>query len=189
MIFRFPIKLIEEPGLTSNKYPPCCPPILKEDLGTLLNFEGNLNGFIPEVILTPEFKKRIQAYVSYRKALDPCFEHFDVQYYIKKPAREPDGFDFAEINNLSVGATTFKPNQTTTTNWGQPTLSNITLQSNKWYRFGISFYGGPENCKETIQKECSVWWIDFNLNKVQMKSTPSSGKTSKIKFSEIATIK
>jgi hypothetical protein len=186
LIFRFPVSIITVPDL---KYPACCPPILKEDLASLINFDGNLNSYTPEVILTPAFKQRIQAYVNYRKALDPCLAHFDVQYYIKRPAREPDGFDFAQNTNLSVGATTFRPGQTATTTWGQPTLSNITLQSNKWYRFGISFYGGPENCSEPIQKDCSIWWIDFNLNKVQMKSANASGKTSKVGLNQIATVK
>lgn len=170
-------------------YPACCPPILKEDLASLINFEGNLNNFTPEVILTPEFKQRLQAYINYRKALDPCFTEFTVEYYIKRPVREPDIFDFAITTNLSRGATTFRPNQTNTTTWGQATLSDITLQSNKWYRFGISFYGGPIECREAIQKDCSIWWIDFKLNKTEMKTATSSGKTSKMRLSDIGSIK
>jgi len=173
-------------------YPPCCPPIVKEDLATLLNFEGNLNSYTPEVILTPEFKNRLQAYINYRKALNPCFTNFNVEYVLRKPVREPNTFDFASNTILSRGATVFTPNQTATSTWGQATLSDITLQANKWYRFGISFYGGPNTCKESIQKDCSIWWIDFRLqtNPMLGKTSTQSGKTNTVfSLSEIAEIK
>ncbi|GLR16585.1 hypothetical protein GCM10007940_12000 [Portibacter lacus] len=151
-------------GPSSPQFDLCCPPIDESDLTDQLNLSGNLNTYQPNLILTRSFKERIQAYVNYRKALNPCFDHFNIEYVIRKPKTEPNTFDLAQANILSRGATVFTPNQTNTTTWGQANLSDITLQTNKWYKLDFVFYGGPTSCADwEMIDECGVTSVEFNL--------------------------
>jgi len=169
-----------------KEYDLCCPPLQNEDLLDMLHFKGNLNGYTPDLKINSNFIEVIQAYVDYRGALDPCFSEFTFEYSIQTPYQQPRAFNYQSQYNITRGATVFRPGESAQTTWGQPTLSNITLDSNKWYRIRGVVYGGPISCSMWKPEGCENIEVEFRLQS----SNNSSGKRSnKLLLRDVADLK
>ena len=166
LIFRFPVKKITDGGgnPTVPQFDPCCPPIAKEDLSNMLSVSGNMQTYKPNFSFTNEFTNRMRAYANYVMALDPCLDNVTFEYVIRRPYGLPNSFNLAGNTLLSRGATYFKRGLGKPLTWGQAHLSDITLETNKWYRLEIVAYGGGDNCERwNIGEGCDFPKLEFNI--------------------------
>ncbi len=165
LIFRFPVKTIIGGGHPSTPhFDPCCPPIAKEDLSNMLSVSGNMQTYKPNFTFTKEFTNRMRAYSNYIMALDPCLDNVTLEYVIRRPYSLPNSFNLAGNTLLSRGATYFKRGLGKPLTWGQGHLSDITLETNKWYRLEIVAYGGGDDCKNwNIGEGCDFPKLEFNI--------------------------
>ncbi len=174
-------------------YNPCCPPFNLEELQSMMEVDGDFNTHRIKFIPTIQWRKKMQAYVNWRAAINPCLESFSFNLTIRKPKNgTTDQFDLAEATSVSGIWIAFKAGDLNNTcyigngyaQWNNNVHEfNADLPSNRWHRIHTGIWGNPTSCLGWDKDLCQSVGFKYNLfENNQNRTTIDNGKLTKKKM-------